>query len=190
MSAKKRPVARDGAAKKSTKAAPQKRGRGRPSAYRPEFAAQAAKLCALGATDVELADFFGVSIRTLDGWKVRHEEFLRALKASKEEADNRVERSLFQRATGYTHDAVKIFMPAGAKKPVFAEYREHVPPDTTACIFWLKNRRREEWRDKVDHEHAGPNGGAIPVATVDASKLSTATLQELLNVRRAATDGG
>src|SRR5690606_38343155 len=131
----------------------------------------------------------GVSIRTVDSWKVAHAEFLQALKAGKDEADNRVERSLYQRATGYSYDAVKIFMPAGAKAPVYAEYREHCPPDTTACIFWLKNRRREQWRDKVDHEVAGPNGGAIPVATVDPSKLSDATLQELLRARTQPDPG-
>jgi hypothetical protein len=66
---------------------------------------------------------------------------------------SRVERSLYERANGYTYDAVKIFMPAGAKKPVYAPYREHVPPDVTACIFWLKNRDPAHWRDawQVDH---------------------------------------
>lgn len=139
---------------------------GRPTLYKPEYAAQAEKLCLLGATDVELADFFGVSIRTIDGWKVQNEDFLRSLKAGKEEADNRVERSLFQRAIGYTHDAVKIFMPAGAEEAVVVPFREHVAPDTTACIFWLKNRRRAEWRDKVDHEMTGADGAPLIPGTI------------------------
>jgi hypothetical protein len=46
-----------------------------------------------------------------------------------------MERSLYQRGLGYSYDAVKIFMPAGSKKPVYAPYVEHVPPDTTAAIF-------------------------------------------------------
>ena len=45
-------------------------------------------------------------------------------------------------------------MPAGAKKPVYAPYREHVPPDTTAAIFWLKNRKPSEWRDAWQVEHS------------------------------------
>jgi hypothetical protein len=134
---------------------------GRPSSYKPEYAEQATKLCKLGATDVELADFFGVSINTIGSWKTQFPDFLVALKAGKDEADNRVERSLYQRATGYTFDAVKIFMPSGAKEPVYAPYREHVAPDTTACIFWLKNRRREEWRDKQEHEHTGQIGVTV-----------------------------
>ena len=44
-------------------------------------------------------------------------------------------------------------MPAGAKKPVYAPYREHVPPDTTAAIFWLKNRDPARWRDAWQMEH-------------------------------------
>lgn len=130
---------------------------GRPSSYRPEFAEQAVKLCQLGATDAELADFFKVTTVTIWRWQSAHPEFCNALKRGKDAADERVERSLYARATGYTHDAVKIFMPAGAKKPVYAEYQEHVPPDTTAAIFWLKNRRAEQWRDKseqvIRHEH-------------------------------------
>jgi hypothetical protein len=131
--------------------------RGRPSSYKPEFVAQAVKLCHLGATDVEMADFFGVETRTFYRWKNEFTEFCQALKTGKEAADERVERSLYHRATGYTFDAVKIFMPAGADAPVYAPYREHVPPDTTAMIFWLKNRRSEAWRDKseqvIRHEH-------------------------------------
>jgi hypothetical protein len=71
----------------------------------------------------------------------------------KAEADNRVERSLYERAVGYNYDAVKIFMPAGREKPVYAEYVEHVPPDTTAAIFWLKNRDPQHWRDSQQLEH-------------------------------------
>ena len=53
----------------------------------------------------------------------------------------------YRRANGFEYDAVKIFMPAGAKKPIYAPYVEYVPPDTTAAIFWLKNRDPEHWRD-------------------------------------------
>lgn len=137
----------------------------RPSSYKPEFAEQAGKLCSLGATDEDLADFFKVHIRTISNWKGQYREFLQALKVGKDEADDRVERSLYQRANGYTSDAVKIFMPAGASKPVYAPYREHVPPDTTAMIFWLKNRRPDLWRDRVQNEHTGKDGGPIIVQT-------------------------
>lgn len=134
---------------------------GRPTDYEDGFVIEAQKLAMLGATDMEIADFFDVSVRTLQRWKITRPEFCRALNAGKEEADAKVERSLFQRATGYEQDAVKIFMPAGADKPVFAPYREAVQPDTTACIFWLKNRKPAEWRDKVLNELTGVDGAPI-----------------------------
>lgn len=130
---------------------PTKRKTGRPSAYRKEYAKQAAKLCALGATDQELADFFEVDVRTIYRWKHDHDAFCQSLKSGKEAADERVERSLYQRAIGYEQDDVKIFMPANAPNPIYAPYRAKVAPDVTAAIFWLKNRRSQEWRDKQEH---------------------------------------
>lgn len=125
----------------------------RPSKYKPEFVEQAAKLCALGATDIEIADFFGISAMTLYRWKGEHQEFCESLKVSKEIADHRVERSLFARANGYEHDEVDIRVVANVikKTPI----RKFYPPDTTACIFWLKNRQSNKWRDKAEIEHSG-----------------------------------
>lgn len=128
---------------------------GRPTKYRPEYNEQAAKLCALGATDADLADFFDVTVRTIENWKAEHDGFFHSIKVAKDVADARVERSLYQRAVGYQTDAVKIFMPAGAEEPVYAPYRENVQPDTTAAIFWLKNRKKEEWSDKTVQEQTG-----------------------------------
>jgi len=121
---------------------------GRPSKYKPEFAKQAEKLCKLGATDPDLADFFGVSINTIGNWSNAHADFLGAKKAGKDEADDRVERSLYHKAVGYSHDAVKVFNNNG--EPMLVPYREHVPPSDTAAIFWLKNRRPDDWRDKKE----------------------------------------
>lgn len=128
---------------------------GRPSKYDPTFVVQAQKLTEFGATDIEVADFFEIDVRTLYRWKNTNEEFCQALNAGKEKADERVVNSLFQRAVGYEQEAVKIFMPAGAAAPVYAPYREKVAPDTTAAIFWLKNRQPEKWRDKQEVEHSG-----------------------------------
>ena len=63
-------------------------------------------------------------------------------------------RSLYQRGIGYHYDAVKIFMPAGAKKPIYAPYVEHIPPDPASAMFWLKNRDSEHWRDVQQLEHS------------------------------------
>jgi hypothetical protein len=131
---------------------------GRPSKFKPEFTKQARKLTALGATVEDLADFFDVSLRTIDYWATRNAEFLQALKPGRDEADDRVERSLYRRATGYTYETEKIFMPAGADEPVRVQTLTHVPPDTTAMIFWLKNRRPNDWREKRDPVTGSGNG--------------------------------
>jgi methyl coenzyme M reductase gamma subunit len=125
----------------------------RPSEYKPEYAAVARKLCTLGATDVELADFLGCSDRTIYRWQAQFPEFARAMKAGKEAADDRVERSLYHRATGYTYEAEEVFQFQG--EIVRTTVRKHIPPDATAMIFWLKNRRPAEWRDvhRIEHTH-------------------------------------
>lgn len=131
-------------------------GAGRPIGsgdYRSEYAAQVQKLVRLAATDMEIADFFKVSVRTIYKWRGQFVEFAQALKVGKQEADERVGRSLFQRACGFEHDAVKIMQNDG--QPVIVPYREYVIPDTTACIFWLKNRQPKEWRDVQEHKHTG-----------------------------------
>lgn len=128
---------------------------GRPSSYSPGYVKQAEKLAALGATDIEIADFFDVDVRTIYRWKHDHDEFCQALNVGKTKADERVINSLYQKAIGYEQEAVKIFMPAGADAPVYAPYREKIAPDTTAAIFWLKNRQPEQWRDKQTVEHEG-----------------------------------
>lgn len=125
----------------------------RPSKFKPEFVEQAAKLCRLGATDAQLADFFQVSVSTVSLWKVQYPEFSEALKQSKEETDRSVERSLYQRAMGYEHDEVDIRVVAG--EVVQTPIRKYYAPDTVACIFWLKNRRPDLWRDKQEVEHSG-----------------------------------
>lgn len=120
-------------------------GPGRPSKFKEDFIPQAEKLAKLGATDIEIADFFEVDVRTLYRWKTENDKFCQSLKSGKDEADDRVERSLFARANGYEHDEVDIRVVAGAL--VQTPIRKYYPPDTTAAIFWLKNRRGGEWRD-------------------------------------------
>lgn len=126
---------------------------GRPSKYRDEFTEQAYKLCLLGATDEDMANFFEVAVSTLNLWKIEHPEFSEALKAGKSEADSVIAASLFHRAKGYSHPEDKIFNDGG--EPLVVPTTKHYPPDTTACIFWLKNRRRDDWTDKTVQEHTG-----------------------------------
>jgi hypothetical protein len=133
----------------------------RPSKYKPEFAEQAAKLCLLGATDAQLADFFEVSVSTVNLWKVQHEAFSESIRVPKGLADERVEQSLFRRAMGYEHDEVDIKVVD--KEIVITPIRKYYPPDTTAMIFWLKNRNPEQWRETKAVELTGAGGGPVVI---------------------------
>lgn len=127
------------------KAVPKNKG-GRPSKYKIEFNEQAKNHCSLGATDKQLATFFKVTVYTIDKWKQVHPEFLQALKDGKKTFDNEtVVKALLHRAIGYSHPEEKIFVFKG--KIVRAKTTKHYPPDSTALIYWLKNRLPEEWRD-------------------------------------------
>ena len=144
-------------------------GVGRPGRYRACFANQARKLCLLGAGDAQLADFFAVTEKQLNDWKAVHPDFLAAVTDARAELDSAVERALLQRATGYAHPEDRVFAYQG--KAVVVPTTKHYPPDTTACIFWLKNRQPERWRDRQSHEHTGADGGPVQVSGIVAQPV-------------------
>lgn len=146
---------------------------GRPTDYKPEYAEQAYKLCLLGATDAEMADFFRVTEQTLNNWKKSHPEFFESITRGKLLADAEVAEKLYQRAKGYSHEAVKIFNHQGVKMVV--PYVEHYPPDTQAASLWLRNRQPAKWRDKQDIEHSGEVKTAPPVIHILAYDDDTDT---------------
>ncbi|NTJ63530.1 helix-turn-helix domain-containing protein [Agrobacterium rhizogenes] len=139
------------AAPKGNRYAAGNKGGGRKSTYKPEYAPMAAKACQFGATNFELGQMFGVSSSTIIAWTHEHHEFSEAVTCGKDKADERVARSLFNRAVGYSYESEKVFSYQG--DIVRAEVVEHVPPDPGAAMNWLKNRRPGEWRDKIDHVH-------------------------------------
>lgn len=141
---------------------------GRPSKFTPEMCPQAEKLCKLGATDKELADFFEVDERTINRWKDESKEFRQSLKSGKEIADAEIASKLYHRACGYEHDDVHISNYQGAV--TITPIKKHYAPDTTAAIFWLKNRRPDLWRDRV--EHTGKDGGPIETKVVTDEDLA------------------
>lgn len=106
-----------------------------------------------GLTEVEIAKELGISKATLNNWKKKYPEFLDSIKKGRLEPDDIVEASLFQKATGYSCKDTKIFCNDG--EIIEREYEKFYPPDTTACIFWLKNRRPEKWRDRHQQEVTG-----------------------------------
>lgn len=126
-----------------------KKKTGRPSKFTSDIAHKVFEQAKLGATDKEIAKAIDVTEQTLNNWKTDHPEFFESLKRAKEIADQEVVRSLFERATGYNFASMKIMQYEGC--PVIVHHVEHVPPDVTAGIFWLKNRQPDQWRDKVEH---------------------------------------
>lgn len=123
---------------------------GRPSSYKKEHDKIAAKMCELGATDIDLADAFDVDVRTINRWKVKHKGFCQSLRLGKEAPNMQVERALYQRAIGYSHPDIDIRVIDG--QVVQTPITKHYPPDTKAASVWLFNREPDKW-------HPLPNGG-------------------------------
>lgn len=148
------------------------RGRGRPASYKPAFAARAAELCSRGATNFELGQEFGVTTSTIWRWTVAHADFRSAVHGAKEAFDDRVERSLAERAIGYSYDSQKVFCHLGIVTK--ADIVEHIPPDVGAAKLWLTNRRPKDWAETTKQELTGKDGKAIEVKSEPPSKLELA----------------
>lgn len=149
---------------------------GRPTKFAPEMLTQVEKLCMLGAKDTELADFFEVAESTINEWKITHPEFSESLMKGKQLADAHVAHSLYKRATGYEHEDVDIKMYEG--QIIETSLIKHYPPNPTSMIFWLKNRRPKDWRDKQDGEQQGVTINQMIIITKD-----DVTKKELENLR-------
>jgi hypothetical protein len=137
---------------------------GRPTKYKEEYDLQAYKLCLLGHTDKELANFFEVDESTINNWKLDYPNFFESIKKGKEIADADVTDSLFKRATGYNAPDTDIKMFEG--QIIKTDLVKHYPPDPTAMIFWLKNRQPKKWRDKQEVD----NNVNITQIGLDATK--------------------
>ncbi|TCW07861.1 hypothetical protein EDF73_112193 [Raoultella sp. BIGb0138] len=144
----------------------------RPTKYQKAYAEQARKLCMLGYTDDQLADFFSVSQATINRWKKDHKEFCESIKKGKDISDAEVTDSLYQRAMGFVAPDVDIRVIDN--KIVKTAITKHYPPDTAAAIFWLKNRQKKLWRDKIDHSIEGANGGPVEVVNYTAADYAKA----------------
>ncbi len=158
---------------------------GQPSTYNAQYHCEMVfNLCLLGATDDEIATVLHIDKVTLYNWQQQNPEFFNSFTQGKLDADARVARSLFHRAIGYEHKAVKIFKGAN-DQPVYAEYQEHYPPDTQAASLWLRNRQPQRWRDRTETVHeVGETLGSIIEAALEARQPRTiehtvATVQQV-----------
>lgn len=114
-----------------------------------------------GLTDEQIAQNMGVAYSTFRTWRDKYSALSAVLKKNKDVADRRVENSLFERALGGTHEVRKTFKVkekyyddhgklCEKEKLVQATDEVYIPGDTTAQIFWLKNRKPQDWRDKQE----------------------------------------
>ncbi len=141
---------------------------GRPTKYEGLDLEQVEVLAREGWTDSQMAAFFGVAESTWHLWKTKHTKFSESLRSWKEFADEKVERSLYERACGYTHKEEKVFCSLGEIKT--HETLKHYPPDSTAMIYWLKNRQPEKWRDKQQVDNISSDGSMTPETTININK--------------------
>ena len=122
-----------------------------------------------GLTDEQIAEKLDISVASFYNYKNEHLEFLESLKKGKEVADYEVENALFKKALGYNAKIKKAFKVKEVlyengkrlketERIEYAEDEVHIPADTTAQIFWLKNRKPNVWRDKQELEHKANNG--------------------------------
>ena len=123
-----------------------------------------------GLTDEQIAENLDISVASFYNYKNEHLEFLESLKKGKEVADYEVENALFKKALGYNAKVKKAFKVKEVlyengkrlketERIEYAEDEVHIPADTTAQIFWLKNRKPNVWRDKQEIEQ--DNTGVI-----------------------------
>jgi hypothetical protein len=142
-------------AKDTKKKSETKNKGGRPSKFKALNLKKVKQLATRGWTDREMSEFFDVSYATWNNWKGKHPKFLDSLKEWKTEADERVERALYERALGFSHDEDKIFCSKEGLVTTVATVKTYAP-DTTAAIFWLKNRQPKHWKDSkninISHE--------------------------------------
>ena len=108
-----------------------------------------------GLTDKQIAELkIGIAERTFSKWKARYEAINTALKKGKAPADTLVENMLYKRAIGFTTTETieEIYEEDGVQRKHVRKVTREVPPDTTAQIYWLKNRKPKQWRDKRETE--------------------------------------
>lgn len=132
-----------------------------------------------GLSNEQMANNMGIHISTFYRWKSIYSDFKEAIKKGKEVVDFEVENALLKRALGYEKEKTRTYLKddgTGHKTKHIEVTKEHVPPDPTAMIFWLKNRKPNEWNERHNINHAGN----INYRT-DFSNITTDELKRIAN---------
>ena len=161
----------------------EKRQKGRPTRYKKEYNEQARKLCLLGYTDAELADFFDVQESTINNWKKKHPDFLESIRAGKAFADMDVveslhkstqdrtviERKAFKVKEKWVHEETGKIIER--ESIVYADEERIIPSDTKSIQFWLKNRQPQHWREKQEEKQEAAERQQAVIIMPDGQKL-------------------
>lgn len=164
-----------------------KKKAGRKSKYNSEILERVKCFARDGYTEEEMCQRLRVGHSSFNTWKKKYPEFLEALKENKEIVDNRVINSLLKRAEGFEYEEVETkeitFKMGGEGIPAVETKRTRklCVPDVTAQIFWLKNRQKDDWREKRETEISGRNGGPIELknTAISLEGLSDEDLEKL-----------
>jgi len=160
---------------------------GRKSHYTEDIPAKVKQWCEEGLIEKQIAAKIGISEASFAVWKNTYPDLLEALKIGKKKIDDGVENSLLKRAMGYDYEEVTTIAKNRGQE-VFTEIhktKKQVIPDVTAQIFWLKNRRKEEWRDSRNIDVAS-TGDLTIMSSIDFSKLTAEEAKQYLELKRKA----
>lgn len=130
-----------------------------------------------GLSDEQIATNMGITDSTFYEWKKKYSEISEVLKEGKDVVDRQVENALLKSALGYKYDEVTEERRDDMLVVTKVVHKE-VQPNTTAQIFWLKNRKRLEWRDRVENAITGADGGAVKIETLTDADVD-ARIKEL-----------
>lgn len=134
-----------------------------------------------GLSNKQIAHNIGIREETIYTWMNKYPQLDKAIKKGKEVVDREVENALLKRALGYEIEETKTYMKDngnGTQTKHIERTKKHVAGDTTAMIFWLKNRKPKEWRDRKDLEHSGEVQSNINVL----NNMDEETLNKLANM--------
>ena len=154
-----------------------KKKMGRPTQYNPiKHNKQAHELAELGATNDQIAEALNITTETLNQWRIKYPDFSDSIKSGKDKTDDEVELSLLSRAKGMKVKKVRVIQIGDERIEVDGDGKEwrvtakrkemsedDIPPDPTSMIFWLKNRRPKDWRDKHEQVLSGADGKPIKI---------------------------
>ena len=134
-----------------------------------------------GLTDKQIAVNIGISEKSFCRWKDNYPTIVTALKKGKAPVDLAVENALYKSAIGFTKSVkkpMKLRQRGGNEVVEYVTEEIYIPPQVTAQIFWLKNRRRDRWKDKPEDSMADGKVSEILQSLYDFKRKNNGKLEQ------------